>query len=279
MKVAGALLMLVILGGLILASGDRLGRLLLAGGYPALAAKTLDDPAWQGVAFYEAGNYQAAIAALKKTIYADTAYNLGNAFARNGDLKLAVKAYDIALKRNTDDEDASMNRKLVLAAIKAQEATDSPAAGSANATASRELSDRLAGSGEGEGASQTEGEGMVGDRMTAGQVGRAGHNKVDRRGEVQSSTDEDGKGSASGAASDTVGRAGQGGDATSRAESDKSNPELSEQSAEQELAQATRQWFASIPDDPLHFVRLRIQAERGRRVAAGEAFQAGGWQW
>ncbi|MGI6854863.1 tetratricopeptide repeat protein [Mesorhizobium sp. 1B3] len=263
---------------LVLATNDRLGRLLLHAGHPALAARLLHDPAWRGVAHYQTGSYDTAIRDWKQSNDNNNAYNLGNALARDGKLQSALKAYDIALKRNPEDQDALANRKLVLAALAAQRSAGSQPVGSANASGGRESSAARSQTDQGGDDASSQGDGMAGDRQASGEAARGGRNKAERRGEASTRTAEQGQGSASGSASDTMGRAGEGGGTTSRAETDLSQPG-NVQSGEQELAQATSQWFASIPDEPLHFVRLRIQAERGKRLAAGTALQAGGGQW
>lgn len=263
---------------LVLAANDRFGRLLLYAGRPALAAKLLYDPAWRGAAHYQAGSYDAAIRDWKQSDDSNNAYNLGNALARDGKLQGALKAYEIALKRNPEDQDALANRKLVLAVLAEQRKAGNQPAGSANASGDRESSAARSQADHAGDDVSSQGDGMAGDRQASGEAARGGRNKAERRGEASTSTTEQGQGAASGSASDTTGRAGEGGGTTGRAETDLSQPG-DVQSSEQELAQATSQWFASITDEPLHFVRLRIQAERGRRLAAGTALQAGGGQW
>lgn len=264
------------LAALLLASNDRLGRLLIETGQPALAARTMSDPVRRGAAHYEAGAYDAAVYDWKRSGDVDAPYNLGNAFARSGKLQLAVKAYDLALRRNPHDEDAIANRKLVLALAMHADAKGQPS-GIANVAASRESSTRSS-SDKGGDDTSSEGDGLAGDRQASSDAARGGRNKIERRGQASARTLEQGQSSSSGSASDTTGRAGKGSGMTNRAESDMSKPDQV-QSSQQELAEATSQWFAAIPDDPLHFVRLRIQAEHGRRLAAGIALQPGGGQW
>ncbi len=71
------------------------------------------DPAWRGVADYRAGDFAAAAKSLSQVAGTDGAYNLGNALARQGQYRQAIKAYDQALKLDPGNVDARANRKAV----------------------------------------------------------------------------------------------------------------------------------------------------------------------
>ncbi|NVO56688.1 hypothetical protein HW561_12925 [Rhodobacteraceae bacterium B1Z28] len=86
------------------------GRVGLALGLNAVAARAFQDPAWQGVALYRAGDFDAAAQAFDA---ADDFYNLGNAKAHSGRIAAALEAYDQAIKRG--DPDAQANFDVVAA--------------------------------------------------------------------------------------------------------------------------------------------------------------------
>lgn len=88
---------------------------------PAVAADKLDDSDWKGSALYRAGDYGRAADAFAKADSADAQYNRGNALARKGDLKDALAAYDKALERNPDNQDARFNRDLVKKLLEQQQ--------------------------------------------------------------------------------------------------------------------------------------------------------------
>jgi Ca-activated chloride channel family protein len=92
---------------------------------PGAAATILESPEWRGSALYRAERYDEAASAFagKPSPLAD--YNRGNALARADKLKEAVKAYDSALERNPDMEDARVNRQLVQDLLKQQEKNSS----------------------------------------------------------------------------------------------------------------------------------------------------------
>ncbi len=92
---------------------DQQGVRELAGGNPAVAAKTFQDPLWRGTAHYRAGDYKAAIADFSRADTAAAHYNRGNALARAGRLREALQAYQAALAKDPGDKDAAYNRDLV----------------------------------------------------------------------------------------------------------------------------------------------------------------------
>jgi tetratricopeptide (TPR) repeat protein len=266
-------------GVVALAGGDRGGRLLLHWGMPSLAASMLSDPAWRGIALYQASRHDEALAALRATRSPEAAYNLGNALARTGDFKLAVKAYDLALRRDPDDGDARANRALVLALMNPHApAVKGKAVSVASATATKESASENA-AGDADGLQSSQGDGMAGTRESGASADKAGSSRVDRRGDAEAGISEQGVSSSKGAASDSAGRAGRGGGQTSLAKSDAPSPREPAPPPTMETAQATLQWLASLPDDPLRFLRARIAAEHQRRIEAGTAAPPGASPW
>jgi Ca-activated chloride channel family protein len=273
-------LLLLILLILVLVSNDRAGRLMLSAGYPAVAAHMLTDPAWRGAAYYRAGDYNSAIAALQTTRSAEAAYNLGNAFARAGKLPFAVNAYDIALRRNPGDNAAYANRQLVQSLMQTRKETGDTVAGLASATAAKEKQGgENKASDDDEGTKSTSGDGMAGQREAAGNAQMAGSSKVDRRGNAQDSELQAGMGASKGSATDSGGSSGKNGGQTTRASVDDSKPAPNALEAKLESKQATLQWLAQIPDDPVRFLRLRISAEHKQRQEKGIAVQSKDSLW
>ncbi len=81
---------------------------------PAAAAALARDPAIAGEAWYRTGDYARATEAWQQvTNEADAHYNRGNALALAGELDAALAAYDEALARRPDMDDAIYNRALV----------------------------------------------------------------------------------------------------------------------------------------------------------------------
>lgn len=77
------------------------------------AAEQFKDPLWQGSAHYKAGNFQKALESFQQFDSAQAIYNQGNSFAQLKQYDDAIKAYDNALKKNPDFEDAKVNKELI----------------------------------------------------------------------------------------------------------------------------------------------------------------------
>lgn len=95
---------------------------LEAGDTDAALAAAADAPAdWLGAARYRGGDFAAAAEAFATGDGAVTHYNRGNALARAGRLEEALAAYDTALDRSPDLDDAVFNRELVRQLLDMQE--------------------------------------------------------------------------------------------------------------------------------------------------------------
>ncbi|KAF0866212.1 VWA domain-containing protein [Pseudomonas sp. LD120] len=106
---------------------DQQGQRLLEQQRPAEAARHFQDPQWQGVALYEAGNYNAAAERFAAGNDARDHYNRGNALARSGELNAALDAYEQALERQPDLTPALQNKALVESLLQQQRAVEPPA--------------------------------------------------------------------------------------------------------------------------------------------------------
>ncbi len=85
------------------------------------AAKDFTQPEWKASALYRKGDYEAAAKTLEKTDSSDGHYNRGNALAKLGKLKQAIKEYDKALESDENNADARYNRQQVKQALKKQQ--------------------------------------------------------------------------------------------------------------------------------------------------------------
>lgn len=90
------------------AKSDELARLL---------GKLGADSPWHAVLLYRSGQFAEAAAQFGANDTASAHYNRGNALALDGQLELALAAYDAALERNPAMRDALFNRSLVREAL------------------------------------------------------------------------------------------------------------------------------------------------------------------
>jgi len=117
---------------------DQQGERLLHQQRPAEAARSFQDPQWQGIALYRAGDYAAAAQRFAEGNEARDHYNRGNALAMSGELEAALDAYDQALERQADLGPALRNKALVEQLLnqqrrQAQAAADAAAEAARNA--------------------------------------------------------------------------------------------------------------------------------------------------
>jgi Ca-activated chloride channel homolog len=100
---------------------DQQAARAFARGEPAenarLAAKVGEDSPWHAMLLYRSGQFGEAAATFAAHDTADAHYNRGNALARDGELELALAAYDAALQRDPGMHDALFNRALVREAL------------------------------------------------------------------------------------------------------------------------------------------------------------------
>ncbi|WP_172149263.1 VWA domain-containing protein [Pseudomonas tumuqii] len=92
---------------------DQQGQRLLEAQRPAEAAARFEDPQWQGLALYQAGDYPAAAERFARGDNAVAHYNRGNALARSNELEAALEAYSQALELQPDLLPAQKNKALI----------------------------------------------------------------------------------------------------------------------------------------------------------------------
>jgi Ca-activated chloride channel family protein len=101
---------------------DQQGRLAFDRGDYATAKTLFTDPMWRGIAAYRAYDFLAAAEAFQSIATSDGRFALGNAQAQNHAYDKAIAAYDEVLKAQPNRAAAKLNRDIVLAALKQQEA-------------------------------------------------------------------------------------------------------------------------------------------------------------
>lgn len=92
---------------------DQRGNRALEANEPQRAAELFRDPEWRAIASYRTGDYKTAIDSLENLDTARSWYNRGNALARLGMYHQAIGAFNEALQREPDLEDARYNRDLL----------------------------------------------------------------------------------------------------------------------------------------------------------------------
>ena len=96
-------------------SPDQQGQRLLNQGKFQAAAQTFQDPMWQGVAWFRAGEFEQAEQAFAHVATPDAEFNRGNCLVMQGKYDDAVERFDRALELRPDFEDAQTNREIAIA--------------------------------------------------------------------------------------------------------------------------------------------------------------------
>lgn len=279
---------------------DQRAAQALAQGDAKTASEYADDPAWQGTAYYQSGDYARATEAFTAVDSTDGRYNLGNALARQGRYQEALAAYQDALKRDPQHDDALFNKRIIEQLLKDQ-STDSQQSSQGEANQS-------AGQNQGQGQNQSsasgdDAKGTQSDETSGGasddpsadnesagtrqrsdtpqthsaqskdQSGQSADQQTDQADSVNKDTEQaavaqkqDNGQSTNRDEQRGAGRGQQTGNATDQ-------PQVDAQATEQaEAQQAVEQWLRQIPDDPGGLLRRkfarehqRINAPRGAR--------------
>ncbi|MDH4564444.1 VWA domain-containing protein [Pseudomonas sp. BN411] len=215
---------------------DQQGQRLLQAQQPAEAALHFNDPRWQGMALYQAGDYAEAAARFAQGDNATDHYNRGNALAQAGELEAAIDAYDSALQRQPDLSAAKKNKALVEELLRQREAE----------------------------ASSNDPDQQGSEQQQAGQTGeqnaahtQSGEQDADNKAPQQGSGETQPGGQTRSATGGTAEEATP----TNAAQAQTASAEpLGE-----ERRQALEQWLRQIPDDPAELLRRKFWYEQQQR--------------
>lgn len=219
---------------------DQQGQQMLQQQRPAEAARRFADPQWQGMALYEAGDFNGAASRFAQGNSAADHYNRGNALARAGQLEAALDAYEQALDRQPDLAQALQNKALVEQILEEQRRAEQ----AAKATDRAHDDDKLAGASSG---------GAPGSEASSGKSDAA---QAANATEHSPPTGKPGDNPPPHAQQQAPGRGGDD-DSTTRAPQ---RPASGSLDAEQQ--QALEQWLRQVPDDPSELLRRKFWYEQ-----------------
>ncbi len=227
---------------------DQQAEKALEAGKPGDAAALFENPDWQAVADYRAGDYAGSAKVFAENSDTRNLYNLANAMAFQGELDSAIDTYEQVLEIEPDNDDASYNLELVKSLKDQQEqeqqnqgddqqSTENPG-GEGEESDSESQPDQQGEEGESEG----EGEPQDGDPPDSEEM-----------------SEEDMK-----ALQEELQKAAQ--EAAEKGEQPQqmSDAELAELRQQQEQDQAMEQWLRRIPDDPGGLLRRKFRHQYQR---------------
>ena len=245
---------------------DQQGARALAEGEAERAAKTFEDPGWQGTAAYRAGDYATAIDRFSGDD-ADSWYNRANALARAGRLEEAIEAYERSLALAPEQQDAADNLELVKS-LRDQQQQERQQGGGDEQGQPQPDSDPGQQSGQGQPPGQRapgEPQGSDPGEDRRGEQGEQPGDESSQRqpgdGEAQDGRAEPEEGGAGNAAQSLE-------QPTPGAEAGQA---MAEKMAEDiEAQQAMQQWLRRVPDDPSGLLREKFRYESRQRQRRGE---------
>lgn len=223
---------------------------------PVEAADLFKDPGWQGIANYNAGDFQSAAEKFSESTGESAEYNLGNALAKAGKLEESLASYEKLLENPMLPKDlrgdASFNRDLVKKLMQEQEQQEQQS--DQNSEESEESD-----SDKSENSQKSDQEGQQSQDQNDPEQSESGQEDQDQQ---EPSDDEQ-------QAKDE-----QEGDKDESKETEQNKANRDQPMTEDQ--QATEQWLRQIPDDPSGLLRRKlIQSHRTKYPQV----QNGGQAW
>jgi len=229
-------------------SKDQQAQKALEAGNPGDAAALFENPDWQAVADYRAGDYAGSAKVFAENSDTRNLYNLANAMALQGELDSAIDTYEQVLEIEPGNQDASYNLELVKSLKDQQEQEQQ------NQGDDQQSTQNPGGEGEeSDSESQPDQQGEEGESQSEGEP-----QEGDPSGSQDEMSEEDMK-----ALQEELRRAAEEAE-PGEAPQQMSEAELTELRQQQEQEQALEQWLRRIPDDPGGLLRRKFRHQYQR---------------
>jgi Ca-activated chloride channel family protein len=216
------------------------------------AGELFEDPVWQAVAKYRAGEYGPSAAGFSGQEDIDNLYNLGNAMARLGELETAIDAYEQVLEADPNMEDALYNRDLLKDLL--EQSADSQGGEQGN---QENASESGGGAQQSEGQSQSDQSGQEG---ATGDPGAEGESSVRDQENVNQDDLEAIQAELERAAQEAQQHSGE-----AQEQQGMSQVDAEAMRRAQEQRQAMEQWLRRIPNDPGGLLRRKFRYQYQRQ--------------
>jgi len=267
---------------------DQQGQAAMNAGDAKAAAQKFHDPNWRGSALYRSGDFAGAAKNFQQQDNPEAHYNRGNALARAGNLQEAISAYDAALAKNPQMEDAKFNRDLLKKMLEQQQKNpqQNQQSGQNSQNPSGQQQDQARqGQGQQNPANQQQsdtGQGKADNREAQNGQNNPQSNPQagaqQNAGQQQQQTQQQSGQEAEGARNQREREQGQGSQQQQQA-ANRERPQSGQESdtggagdnaSEQQREQnATEQWLRQIPDDPSGLLRRKFNFEHRQRTQEG----------
>ena len=247
---------------------DQRASRLLDEGEAQAAAETFRNPDWTAAANYQAGNYDEALQHYQQADTADSWYNRGNALARSGKLPEAIAAYEEALERQGDMEDAAFNKAL-LEQLMDQQEQEQQQQSDENSDSQQQDQQQAQDQQSGQSGDQ----GQQQQQQQNGDQGEPGDSSQQSRGENQQDPSQNNEGSPQADQQQDQQPPQDGQPQPAQAQSGDGEEQDTEQQAsaarsaeDMERDMANEQWLRRIPDDPSGLLRRKFRYEAQLRA-------------
>ena len=216
------------------------------------AGELFEDPVWQAVAKYRAGEYGPSAAGFATQEDIDSLYNLGNALARLGEFETAIDAYEEVLEMDAGMEDAAYNRDLLRDLLEKNQDSQGGQQGD-----QQNSSEAGGGAQQSEGQSQSDQSGQEG---SSGDPGAEGESSVRDEENVNQEDLQAMQAELERAAQEAQQQAGE-----SQEQQGMSEVDAEAMRRAQEQRQAMEQWLRRIPNDPGGLLRRKFRYQYQRQ--------------
>lgn len=230
------------------------------------AEKGFSQHQWQGSSAYKNKNYRGAVDAFSQGDTAVDHYNRGNAHSYLGEYDKALQAYDTALEKNPDFEDAKKNKAVIEALKKQQEEQQPQNKGGDKKEKDEKRPDQSRSENQ---QNESQSGARNGDAGNQNQSGSDQNSQDTDNNSDQENNSNDGDEKDQEAQETSASNKGNG-NATEKPEQDSMLAELSD-----EERQEIEQWIRKIPDDPSGLLRRKFKYEYQKRR---QLYQNGQWE-
>ena len=228
---------------------DQQAQKELQAGNASDAAALFENPDWQAVADYRAGDFAGSARVFGDHDDTRNLYNFANAMASQGEFDSAIDSYEQVLELDPDNEDAAYNLDLVKQ-MKEQQEQQQESQGD-----DQQSTENPGGEGEeSESDEQSDQQGAEGESQSNSDTEPSGSSDSDE----EQMTEEDMR-----ALQEELQRAAEEAEAGEPPQQ-MSDVELAEMRQQQEQEQAMEQWLRRVPDDPGGLLRRKFRHQYQR---------------
>jgi len=215
------------------------------------AAAKFSDPIWKGSALYKKGDFEKAISAFEQEDSSEASYNIGNAHAKLGNFEHAIEAYNEAIKKNPEHQDAIHNKKLIEDLLKQQQNQQQKGESSNQENQQQEQQNQQ--------QDQQQSQQQSGEQQQSEQQQQSQQQEDQQESQSQEPSQEQSQEQSEKQAEEKEQGEGE--------EKEQKTAQASEEQSDEdkEFEQTLTQWLRKVPDDPARLLREKMRYEYQKR--------------